>query len=535
MFKALRIGKVSAVFLAASLLCSQPAYGFEVSYEGGDKDFSVEGSTGVEKAGQIITLKVTDGSGNLIWAKQTETDADGAYGFLFAVDYNGDITATVSEDGTLISKTMYKSTDDEVSGALARLSGTEPIGTVIREESKVLQIDISEYTQAAASGLLDSFLDAKSYGSVGEFQTAYKQGLFLAAVEKADTAAQVYEAESTYPEAANAADTPLSDIYSNYDEAAKLEVLNSLCGERFESIEAFALARDKAVVIREIANAPNYNAKYQIIKDNNNVLGMDLEKYESLGSKFEDFKERLFQKEASDAAELIELAEKAYEKVNDDKKSGGSGGGGGGGGGSNTSSVKVDNNFIPQTQPEPMKTFTDIDGYEWAKTAITVLSAKGIINGKADGIFAPADNVTRAEFVKMLSAAFSLSGTTDKEFWDVPAGHWAHPYVQAAVASKIAMGISDYEFGANNNITRQDMAVFCSRIMEMLEIEPEGEEVAFTDEGKISAYAVDSIKKLAMAGIINGFGDGTFAPFNNATRAEAAVIIYKLSEYCSGR
>ena len=49
---------------------------------------------------------------------------------------------------------------------------------------------------------------------------------------------------------------------------------------------------------------------------------------------------------------------------------------------------------------------------------------------------------------------------------------------------------------------------------------------SFTDADQISEYAQDAVYTLANAGIINGMGDGTFAPKANATRAQASVIIY---------
>jgi len=35
---------------------------------------------------------------------------------------------------------------------------------------------------------------------------------------------------------------------------------------------------------------------------------------------------------------------------------------------------------------------------------------------------------------------------------------------------------------------------------------------------------------LEKQGIINGMGDGTFAPANNATRAQSAKVIYSMME-----
>ena len=52
--------------------------------------------------------------------------------------------------------------------------------------------------------------------------------------------------------------------------------------------------------------------------------------------------------------------------------------------------------------------------------------------------------------------------------------------------------------------------------------------ISFADESIISDYALDSIKTLSEAGIINGMNDNNFAPFESATRAQAAKMIYEV-------
>lgn len=49
---------------------------------------------------------------------------------------------------------------------------------------------------------------------------------------------------------------------------------------------------------------------------------------------------------------------------------------------------------------------------------------------------------------------------------------------------------------------------------------------SFSDADEISEFAADGVAALSRAGIINGVGDGCFAPKATAKRAEAAKIIY---------
>ena len=55
-----------------------------------------------------------------------------------------------------------------------------------------------------------------------------------------------------------------------------------------------------------------------------------------------------------------------------------------------------------------------------------------------------------------------------------------------------------------------------------------GEATAFKDEANIASYAKQAVEAIQGAGIINGVGNDEFAPKKNASRAEAAVMIYNL-------
>ena len=57
----------------------------------------------------------------------------------------------------------------------------------------------------------------------------------------------------------------------------------------------------------------------------------------------------------------------------------------------------------------------------WEKEYVYYLAERKILNGKADGLFKPADNITRAEFVKILAAVSGqdVSKSTGTSFSDV--------------------------------------------------------------------------------------------------------------------
>ncbi len=173
------------------------------------------------------------------------------------------------------------------------------------------------------------------------------------------------------------------------------------------------------------------------------------------------------------------------------------------------------------------QTFTDISGIAWAQESIDYLYKKGIISEAADGKFRPNDSVTRAEFVKMLVSALRI---TDKKaqvkLSDVSQSDWYYEYVSAAVSYGLVLGDEKGNFRPNDKITRQDICVIISRAMDKLGYGKAEEGQLFYDDAHISAYAKDAVYRMRAHGIVNGTGDGGFAPLSDATRAATAKIIY---------
>lgn len=214
--------------------------------------------------------------------------------------------------------------------------------------------------------------------------------------------------------------------------------------------------------------------------------------------------------------------------------SGGSGSGGGNSSGSSSPIISGNNTGSPVVPPEPVlgneeEPFTDIGNFGWAKEAINYLSKKGIVSGKGDKLFAPQDNVTREEFVKMIVLAFDLKSADKGEmnFSDVDLGKWYAPYIKTAYNLGIVNGLADNSFGIGSYISRQDMAVMITRAKN-IELTDKTSEKKFTDSEQIADYARASVDYLHNAGVINGYDDGSFRPAANVTRAEAAKVLYGL-------
>lgn len=176
------------------------------------------------------------------------------------------------------------------------------------------------------------------------------------------------------------------------------------------------------------------------------------------------------------------------------------------------------------------KQFDDVY-VDWPKEAISALAARNIINGVGDNLFDPDNYVTRAQFIKMISAAFDVvDNTAVCTFTDVDANAWYAPYVASAQALGITLGYGDGTFGPDAQITREEMCTMLYRAADVMSVKMNAVNAAvtFNDDANIADYAKTAIYAMQQAGIINGVGNNTFDAKGLSTRAQAAVAIYNM-------
>ena len=212
--------------------------------------------------------------------------------------------------------------------------------------------------------------------------------------------------------------------------------------------------------------------------------------------------------------------------VEQDDGNNGNGGSGGSGGGNRTAEVAPS---VPVEIPKVEEVvFNDIESVPWAAEAIKNLASKQIICGVEVGVFAPDNTITREEFLKIFVGAFDLYQEFAKcNFDDVDKNAWYYPYIATACESGMVSGIGNNLFGTGRNITRQEVCLILYRNMkDKLPLKySEDMKVKFSDTENLSAEAAEAVTVLSYNGIINGIGNGNFAPYDNMTRAQAAVII----------
>lgn len=174
----------------------------------------------------------------------------------------------------------------------------------------------------------------------------------------------------------------------------------------------------------------------------------------------------------------------------------------------------------PVKPEEPKDRFTDLDSVSWAKESINTLAEAGVINGMGGGIFAPDENVTRAQFVQMIVKAFDFKPTGASTFSDVN-DEWFAEAVLIAADNGIVNGYDGY-FRPNDNITCQDAAVIVHRVLNMKGIELPKPAAAADDDA--AEYAKDAIGLLRGNGMIAE--EMGFSSLVKASRAQSAYLIY---------
>ena len=176
--------------------------------------------------------------------------------------------------------------------------------------------------------------------------------------------------------------------------------------------------------------------------------------------------------------------------------------------------------------------FTDVPESRWSYPYIKQLYDAGVVSGMTATTFAPAENMTRAQFVTMLAGlqGADVSACKTGQFTDVPAAAWYAPYVGWAAENGIVYGVSDTAFAPDADISRQDMAVMVYRYAERFGIRlgTDVPPVTFADADDIAAYALPAVQALQRAGVISGMPDGSFRPRERMTREQACVVLSAL-------
>jgi len=169
--------------------------------------------------------------------------------------------------------------------------------------------------------------------------------------------------------------------------------------------------------------------------------------------------------------------------------------------------------------------FMDVRNH-WSKKYVEKIAQLGIVSGKTKTRFAPDDQVTRAELVKMAVNAFKIAvpaKVTKRPFADVSITAWYAPYMQAAKDAGILTGAANTRISPDVALTRGETLKI---LLTAAKVKLTAVTTAvFKDVPASSAFA----KYVAYAkdhAIVSGYANGLFKPLGRVTRAEAVKMLY---------
>ena len=156
--------------------------------------------------------------------------------------------------------------------------------------------------------------------------------------------------------------------------------------------------------------------------------------------------------------------------------------------------------LVPTALAEKADDFTDVGRSDWYYQFVDYVTSKGYFNGVADKTFAPADNMTRAMFVTVLFRFHGAKGDSSQSaFVDVAPGEWYTAAINWAAANKIVDGVGNGKFAPNDPITRAQM---CTMIERYLALYKKAWKVTLPETGSVSVMVDENaIPAYALAAV----------------------------------
>ena len=177
--------------------------------------------------------------------------------------------------------------------------------------------------------------------------------------------------------------------------------------------------------------------------------------------------------------------------------------------------------------------FTDVPSSHWASTSITEMADKGIMSGIGNNKFAPSQQLSNAEFITMLVRQFY----SDK--MGAEGSTWYAPFMAGAKSANILTGtnVGSNENLAASTINRYDMAQLMYNVLkaEGITTSSLSDTSKVADWSSVPAAYRDAVSVCYNMGMLTGVDNkGTFNGTGNMDRAQAAVVMDRLLDVCSG-
>lgn len=174
----------------------------------------------------------------------------------------------------------------------------------------------------------------------------------------------------------------------------------------------------------------------------------------------------------------------------------------------------------------------------WGAYSAGMLGAEGIIVGEEIGghfYFYPEKSMTRIDFIILANSIFGIKtkdSLAGNPFSDTEVPSYMLRQAIAAYENGIITGTKQkgrLYLNPYDKITRAEAAKILDNGLKLEH--PATEPLDFADSASIPAWAEQAVKNMEAYGIIKGYSDNTFRPYNTITKAQAAELLYQTFKY----
>ena len=166
---------------------------------------------------------------------------------------------------------------------------------------------------------------------------------------------------------------------------------------------------------------------------------------------------------------------------------------------------------------------------QWYHEGVAYCLQNKLLTPGEDGNFGISKTVTRGELAEVLWAmAGKPESGEGRAFTDVPEEHSAKAAISWAAETGVMTGYGGGTFAPQETVTRQQLVAALWRYAG--KPESDASLSAFADAGKVSSYALPAVRWAYETGIVTGTGANILMPAAKATRAQLAVMVWRVSQ-----
>ena len=179
----------------------------------------------------------------------------------------------------------------------------------------------------------------------------------------------------------------------------------------------------------------------------------------------------------------------------------------------------------------------DVPEGHWAYEAVEYCYTNALVNGVSSELFGADSNIRRADFLLTLyRMAGSPAVSSLESFPDVAAGDYYASAVAWAKQNGLASGMDGGLFFPNSPITREQAFTIIGRALPVLGIQCSAAPLSvldsFSDGGSLASWSAQHVANLVACQLVGG-SNGRLDPGGSLSRAQMAVLLYKLGTYDS--